>query len=326
MRESRGREVGELLRAFSLLAPDDEAVRRRIASLLGFGWRDGSAEAGSLTPDDSSQPTTGGAAAEPHTERETREAGLPRRAKSQAPDPFELVPLEARSRGEEPRWLREAPPLPRPEDQARPEPPPVEPLLDRRRTRALLCEILGSQRLDGIDFAALERRIGEARPLVELERLSRRTLARGVEVLVDRSPNLAPFFADQDLLVAQVRALVGEGVRVLRFAGSPLAGAGPGSPRLWRSWRPPDPARLILILSDLGIGRGVRARRTEPQEWLKMAAMAREAGCTLVALVPYPEKRWPRRLAGALPILTWDHRLALRHVRLATGRTRMETG
>ena len=109
-----------------------------------------------------------------------------------------LAPVAAEGRVVNPIWLEKASRLAPFDEKTTAKPRLMEPLLDPRRTRALLTEALSTAVEDGPpDIAALEDRIRRAQPVIELPQLPRRSLDSGVQVLVDRAEMLTPYHADQ---------------------------------------------------------------------------------------------------------------------------------
>lgn len=330
----RENALGDLLRAFKRLQPADDAGRAAIAGLLGLAWGREDVPAASVSP-----PPRPSREGEPSPEAPAL-APTPRPTITEMPSlPLQdaaaptLAPLpeQGEHAASPPAWLVEADPLPLAADMPGPEPRPLEPLLDPIQTRALLTDALAATVADGpVDVRALEARICRVEPITDLPRLPRRSLGLGVEVLVDRAEALTPFFADQVALLERIRLLAGaENTQVLRFAGNPLAGAGPGGRRSWTPWKPPDPSRPILLLTDLGI-LDVADRDDEAPEtgadWAAFARLAGKRGCPVLALVPYPRRRWPDEVIGLFPILPWDRRLLLKDLRQALGRRWVVTG
>jgi hypothetical protein len=137
------------------------------------------------------------------------------------------------------------------------------------------------------------------------------TLRFGVQILVDGGDGMAPFAADQDHVVRQVRDLVGaERTEVRYFANAPLRGVGYGPVWTWTDYRPPAPGTPVLVLSDIGLGGWwLDPARAERSEWEEFARVIVGHGCELIALVPYPAARWPAWLTRRFAVATWDRRL-----------------
>lgn len=200
-----------------------------------------------------------------------------------------------------------AEPLARPTAQR--SPLPHLPLFVPHWTSAILRAMLSRQVPEGpVDIPALIDVLAHGRPVTRLPRRPVQTLRYGVQVLVDRSPGMQPFRRDQNHLVRRIRAVVGSDlVEVGYFSGLPQHGTGPGARWTRTEYTPPESGRRILLLSDLGLGgppdhfhRGTR------DDWEEFVRLVTRAGCSAVALTPYPPGRWPDWMTRLLPLVSWD--------------------
>ncbi len=168
-------------------------------------------------------------------------------------------------------------------------------------------------------WAALRRRLGSSTPSrqVDVPRLAERwsrcervervpfrslpAWAQPLMVLIDQSPRLIPFYADQRRLLHQLRARLGRGaLREVVFLS--------GAERPWREGRrryhevPLAPGGYVLALSDL------EYFSPEPRRalWSPVAERLRRGGATLTALVPSPAERWQGDLAVAWNAVSWE--------------------
>ncbi|WP_105971620.1 hypothetical protein [Streptomyces geranii] len=188
-------------------------------------------------------------------------------------------------------------------------PLPHLPLLVPRWTSAILRAMLSLQVREGpVDIPALIDTLAHGRPVARLPRRPVPTLRYGVQVLVDRGVGMQPFRRDQDQLVGQIRTVVGSGlVEVGYFSDLPQHGTGPGARWTRTAYTPPEAGRRILLLSDLGLGgppdNPHRALRTD---WEEFVGLVTRAGCSVVALSPYPPERWPGWMTRLLPLVSWD--------------------
>jgi hypothetical protein len=225
----------------------------------------------------------------------------------------------------QPGWLETIDPVPA-APSASGSPPLPEPLLVPRWTRAILGGALASLAAHGpLDQERLASQVARGLPVKRLPRRPWPTLARGVQLLVDRSDRMLPFNADQVRFVEQVRAVAGrEQVEVLSFDGLPEWGAGPGARRLWQPYQErhlPRRGATVVVLSDLGLGTFPSGGRAAGSgEWLRFAAAVRRAGCPLIVFVPYGEARWPAKLRDGLHLLHWDRTTSVRSVRRVLGK------
>jgi hypothetical protein len=161
---------------------------------------------------------------------------------------------------------------------------------------------------------------------LRLPRYPRPTLARGVQVLIDRNETMLPFFEDQSWLEGEVLKVVGLSCQqTLYFEGCPTRKAGYGSKRGWKDYLThylPRSGTVLLLLTDLGIGQPVSPYApASEREWLDFAKRLRKHGCPLVALVPYASARWPAALQRWMTIIQWDRPTgaSLIHTRVGKG-------
>ena len=167
----------------------------------------------------------------------------------------------------------------------------------------MLSSRVETRRLD-IDEAV--RMVARGMELRHPPRAQQRQMPPRIQLLVDRGEAMLPFASDLDILIDDVTRVIGpDQVELLRFAGCPIRGAGPGSRNSWSDnydvWTPP-PRTCVLLATDLGIdlrGAGV-------SEWLRFAALVARSGCRVVALTPFDPSRWPVELTRAFQIVQWD--------------------
>lgn len=204
--------------------------------------------------------------------------------------------------------------------------PPLEPLLTERSSTAILNAALTTLvRDDGEpDIDALVEAFARGIPLTRLPRAPRPTLRFGVQVLVDHGDGMQPYRRDQQELARRIIGLVGAELTQIRyFADAPNRGTGPAAPRTWRPYRPPSPGTRVLVVSDLGVGGPVlHPRRASVAEWYQVCHEIVRAGCTVLALVPYPVTRVPAELTPLLSALTWDRTTTVSTVAALVGRRR----
>lgn len=323
-----GTALADLARALQALGPEDEETRNEIAGLLGFtpppppappappppepavrAQDEGKKDSGQATKPPSSSPMRD-AASRPAVESGTREVAAT------------LTPVHEES--PPPGWLEEVDLLEEPGPAV--PPPEPDPLLRPVWVRSILSGTLATLTSDGpLDVERLVRAVAFAAPVRRVPRRPWPTLARGVQVLVDRSESMAPFARDQTWLVAEILKVAGkETTQVLYFDGLPAWGAGPGSRRLWREyhpWHTPPAGTAVLLVSDLGLGIPLLgARAAGVASWRQFAEDLARAGCPAVAFVPYGPRRWPRELRRAFHLLHWDPKTSVHTVRREIGR------
>ncbi|SDM35464.1 hypothetical protein SAMN04487981_101247 [Streptomyces sp. cf386] len=304
--------LGDVARAARALGARSAEDYARIAALLGMGGLPAEPPRPGPEPARSDAPGWQAPAREEDPERPQPDADPSVFGQSDRPACSEtvtvLVPVDERPRSPH-RWTTPTLPRPRGRDQAGRRPPHL-PLLAPRSTAALLTMVLSRVTHEGeLDVERATEELAHARPLTAIPRLPLPTLRHGVQILADTSGAMEPFARDVEDVIGHIRALAGvAGTQVLRFADVPVRGAGPGSRATWqRPYRPPRPGARVLILSDLGAGGPVlNPWRATEQEWRATIDTIRQRGCAPVALVPLPQRYWPRWARGLLPMLSWD--------------------
>lgn len=187
--------------------------------------------------------------------------------------------------------------------------PAIEPLLPSRVRSAMLSTAISMREETGeLDLARAVQSIASGQVLARLPRVPVPSLRRGVQVLADLGEGMLPYAADRGELSVAIQRIAGkEQTELLRFAGTPLRGAGPGPRHRWGRWVPPPRGTPVLLLTDLGLGGPLLSHDRAPLgEWLRFSEEARRGGCPLLAFVPYEPERWPAELARVITLLPWD--------------------
>lgn len=316
--------IGDLARAVAAVGGDDPETTATIARLLGFRIETPDlapeleeqrppepAEVGPLPPQprqadprEARADVSGPVAESPAPERLEYDVVEPeveyiRAAKKSAPPAAPTWPT----------WERDIPAAPR-----------HLPLFLPQWTRGVLSEASATWRAAGaLDVTRALEVLARGTTPAELPRVHTPTLARGCRVLVDVSEGMAPFARDCWQLIDALRLVVGhELVEVFYFKDCPVYGAETEADARFVPFRPPPRATPVLLLSDLGIATpSFSLRRAAERDWLRLAGELSSAVCPLLALVPYPPHRWPRRLIKALHIVQWDRRTTAAGVRHA---------
>jgi hypothetical protein len=228
---------------------------------------------------------------------------------------LQAVPMSVLDRKEpdprrEPDWVRHALPL----EQERVEHalfrPPYESLFETRWTRALVGAVTATRAEDGpIDLTAVIQSLARCRPLLNLPRRKILTLRKGVQLVLDYSESMMPFFRDMEELARRIVEIVGrDRTTILKIYGDILR------KRNWRkksNWLleggAPPPAVPLLIVSDLGLTRDAVLRDgTRPWGWMEIAQRLSRSECDVAAIVPLPLSRVPAALLRSVNILSWD--------------------
>lgn len=290
--------LGDLVSALSALSIQDDETTARVVELLG------------------SRLIASGNAAEFLGAAEAREerllAGEPAAlegpaslmdAEQPSEDIPELTPVATEPWTGAADW-EDVEPLKPVEDRHRNARPPYIPLFAPIGSRPILTGVLATDGPGGpIDLNRLVERIARGIPITDIPRLPRPSLFRGVYVLVDVNLAMEPFANDQRKLLDSLRELVGQSMAEVNWYDSFPARCGPGAAGSWKPFAPPHRGTPVLVLGDLGIG--ALAEELEAQ-WLDLARFLARRDSRLVALVPYPEDRWPAALVEVLNMVVWD--------------------
>lgn len=197
---------------------------------------------------------------------------------------------------------------------------PLEPLFPTRTSRAILSGALATPSATGpLHLPKVIELLSRAQVINEIPRLNLPTLARGAQLLIDRGEAMQPFAMDQAILRAALVSVVGrDRTEVLYFDSLPLWGAGMGPKDEWPEYQTPAPATPVVALTDLGIAQppGV-AGLARASNWREFAKALARAGCPLLALVPYPPRRWPAVLSKGMTIVQWDRATTVSVIRRA---------
>ncbi len=165
-----------------------------------------------------------------------------------------------------------------------------EPLFAPNWTRGILEALVGSPSDDGpVDAAAAVAILARREPLHAVPRLAHTTLGRGAQILVDAGDGLVPFTRDQARLVADLKRVIGStSLEILRFAGTPLRGAGIGGRRHWEPWQPPARPKPIVLLTDLGIAQPPAGERVTSTECAPLPSVPTARDALLLRLCRTP--------------------------------------
>lgn len=132
-----------------------------------------------------------------------------------------------------------------------------------------------------LDVARATRRLSQGEMLHRLPRLPRATWGQAIQILIDRSERLTPYWQDQLQILGWIRRLFpATGVEIAVYwdgMDAPLRQAN------GKDWHPPAPGTLVLVLGDLGqFSDNPAVQRL----WLDLGRRLREAECRPVALLP----------------------------------------
>lgn len=321
---NRNQEIwlGELIRCWKALAPADDNTSRALAALIGFEWKtqvdEGGAEAKRAPEPELTRPgeLPGAPPPEPVTERMDEPPPDPQASELPRIEIDEEAELQA-AEWDSVEVLQ--PPQANTQQYNNLLPPLFRPLWSRT-----IVTTISSRRLP-IGFVDAEQLVGTmaaARPVVSIPRRPRWTTMKGVQLLLDRAPGMAPFLSDQAALAALFHDCVGgEGLARLHFFDSPLRGVVIGGRK--SAYRPPQPGVPVVAVTDLGLGAPEgHFNRAAPEEWLNLAELLAARDSTMTILLPWPAAEVDHGLRRRTAIVEWDRSTSATLVRRLQERIR----
>ncbi len=145
--------------------------------------------------------------------------------------------------------------------------------------------------------------------LHRLPRQRRRRWGERVQIIIDRSERLTPFFDDQDADPHSVAARLAllfprHAVEQVTFVGGAEMLCATDRRRQTIEYRLPEPGTLVVVLGDLGC----LARDPGPVValWIALGQRLRRAGCRATALTPCSPAYWRRELMHNWRLVAWD--------------------
>ncbi|PKV89185.1 hypothetical protein [Streptomyces sp. TLI_146] len=176
-----------------------------------------------------------------------------------------------------------------------------------------------------VDQRALLRGVAGRQALRAVPRRRRLSTRRGVQLLLDHGPGMAPFRDDGLWLRDLVGSIAGrDRIEVLRFRGAPGRGVVRNDPLTIDPYRPPPPGTPVILFSDLGRMRPPFAGQVVagPREWRAFVHTVAHSGCPVICLTPYESTDYPALLRKKVAFVPLDRRVSLRHAQRATARVR----
>ena len=169
----------------------------------------------------------------------------------------------------------------------------------QRRVAGLLLQDSRSRQLD-VDL--LVRNLSRGRMPRTLPFRNRKRWPRRLNVIVDRSRRLTPFWQDQDKVMLRLSRWLGKNnVHEYRVYDGLIEPIPMGKARRHR--RKITASELVLVLGDCG---GLTGYKPLIYEWYHLAQTIETAGGSLAVLVPAPVSRWAGLLPGACKMALWE--------------------
>lgn len=182
-------------------------------------------------------------------------------------------------------------------------------LLKENWFRGIMSLILStSMPTPKIDLKLLEKSITRLLPIEHVPYRLHQTLELGVQILLDVSESMQPFWRDEANLIVSLSHLLDEHkTRVFEFELEMFSERRivwqVGSSELLQ-WKVP-----ILIVTNFGFGGEQRVSKIRDCEPLRaLLERAKNKKCPVAALVPLPEQNFPSDLKKFIPFsFVWDH-------------------
>ena len=166
----------------------------------------------------------------------------------------------------------------------------------------LRAALQGTQRGRDIDVSECMQRWGRGQIMNDLPRVQRKVWADRVELWIDRSLRLAPFWSDQDEVCLRLLRCCGKSGLRLRILDSQEQSTSIPTRGDLLSGQRVDAAQRVLVLSDLG----AYASPVEQRAWRLTAQRLRRMDVHVAALVPVPPDRVSKALAREWSAASWE--------------------
>jgi len=293
-RKGSGSPIGDVLRAWHRLQPQDPETRARIAAALGVHWSP-PVEVQPPAPQPQIPEPIGPPALEEAAQLETP-SGPQRSFDLYTSAPVSDTSTAGEILGETAMEIyRELLPF-----------PAKEPLLNPQWTRGIFSTRL-SQAVASrtVDIDAIIRSEFQARPLDRLPWKRVFTMSSGVRCFIDISAPFDIFIEDRAQVLRALRAIAGfERVSVTFFETLPDGTEARAEPGTEGAAAPEAP---ILLLTDFGHYSVFGRHWALHEEWLAWVERERARGTTrIVALTPLEAAQWPAVLLSEMEIVLWD--------------------
>lgn len=208
---------------------------------------------------------------------------------------------------------------PVPDEGQPPKPPPIKTVAWRNRPQAspairllspwrelqtrLRAALAAPREGREIDITLIVRRLSKGQLLDRLPRERHRRWGPCLQLVIDRSEHLVPYWTDQDQVRSELarlfatqdleQAVFHEGLTEPRLLGAPAPGG----------YRPPL-GGIVLVLGDLGCLTARAADGDNP--WLDLGRRIAAAGGRPLALLPCPLERCPAVLRHDWQLIPWE--------------------
>lgn len=155
-----------------------------------------------------------------------------------------------------------------------------------------------------IDLNKVVKRLSQGGMLDRLPRQRRRSWGNRVQIIIDRSDRLIPYWGDQISIRAQLKRLFPRHAVETAVYWEGLNGPILSRPQhVRRDYSPPPPGSLVIVLGDLGC---LSMDDAERAVWTRLGARLCGSGCRSLAIIPCQQACVDEALARFWRVLTWE--------------------
>lgn len=302
--------LSEILITFDRLAPKSEETKAEIIKLLGFEWANTMPVSTDWTEDTSSllmQPAV--------SEKVEKEVPITAHPKRETPSAaISLTPTHRI----EPQTLEEIDFLQADLNDSKIlsetridlhfKKPQYTPLLHQKWFQGIMSAMLSTQiQTRSLDLKLIEKSLSQLSPIDDVPYLYRTTLNKGVQVLLDTSISMQPFWRDESELINSLYRLFNiHKTHIYEFELSLY----PVAQLIWNTGFPPylQEETPVLLVTNFGatinIGLNTIQECTDITQLLEQAEMKK---CPVAALIPAATKDYPKDISKLIPFtFPWD--------------------
>jgi formylglycine-generating enzyme required for sulfatase activity len=159
-----------------------------------------------------------------------------------------------------------------------------------------------------IDLDRTVARLSRGEFLRDFPRRPRKSWGQSIQVIIDRSRRLAPFWLDQDMVVTHLkRTYPQSGFQLAILEDGALEPRIQSPPERAGRYALPDPGSVVLVLGDLGCLTRPREYRDRLERvWVEWGRRFQANGNPALAIVPCHPNRSGDELARLWTILPWE--------------------
>jgi len=180
------------------------------------------------------------------------------------------------------------------------------PLLPHHQARSFVWELLAKDLPSTeIDCDAITDQL--SRGLIpELRFLNRKSIRKGVHLLVNESPVMLPYRNDVLDLQHSIKNIIGPSLLGdFSFDELPDRGVAKSTGEQLSTYSFPDAATTILLVSDLGVTRPFGYQNVSSNEWASFLKRLVRTGCRVIVVSPYGRDRQSKLHYKGVSIVDW---------------------